>query len=1056
MALIDSSDVELRIAASTSGQQQVATLAAELDELANKGGEAAPQFAALAAELRKLDNQQSLIQQFTQLKKETVEAGSALAQAQERAQRLGREFAATENPSRKLTNEFNRSRKEVKEAATALQQKQLALQNVRGAMNTAGVGTTDLAQKQAGLRTALNAVTAEASAMTAKFSAAGAGAGSSAAQIQKAGAASTAAARNLDKLNDEAERAGGVFIQLGTNLTGVAAAVGAAFGATQLVGFAKSLGPIADASAELEARLRLAVGASGDLDAALQAVQLSANQAGANINSIGELYGRIAQSTEELGFSQQRVADLTDTINKSFSVSGTSAAAASGAITQLAQAFAAGALRGDEFNSVNEAAPRLMAALAAGLGVTRGELRGLAEDGKLTTEVVLEALESQREAIERDFGQLPDTIGRATQRLANNWQVFIGQLDESTGASETVANGLNMVAENLDDIAAAATTAGEVVAAALAIKAAAALRQYVVLTTGATAATAAKTVALNAMAAAGTRATGALLALGRAMPVLAVGGLIAALGSLVFEFFRAKAAAEEGEEAFRRMMEEPAPNRLAQEVRLLATEAEAARFKLSEMQLEFAKLRRDGKGVAEALRSVASEAEIANTDGIVQLITGLDELRKGADATGQQIQTALTDRLKRLSSSELSDFGLQAQYAFQQGQISAEQLAFALDSRTRVALAALKIDADVALTGVSAKFTEATGSVRVLVQDLDRLKASGVETATVLDQALDAALKSASTPEEFEQLVELIKKLGAEGYLAGQKVDEFLGKIAEKVADITPEVDSLAEALKTLGVRSDADLKKTATRAFEAYQAVLKLGGSAREAAEAFRRWAEADVAANNGVVSATVQAEAAKRGLIVAADEAGRVTVTAMNAAANATAALRGAAEEAASAVAMIGGAADEAAAAVDNASNSIQGFRSGSSGNGGRNSFAGMDFTDLVSEAGRVGGDALRDEALALINAAIARNNRAAARGVGGYRESEASIRAGLESLIGSGGSGSSAAAVSRTETRRYAVQVGMPGGRQEVIQTASDDDAQRLSSLLSQLQVAQRTAA
>src|SRR5690606_68017 len=117
------------------------------------------------------------------------------------------------------------------------------------------------------------------------------------------------------------------------------------------------------------------------------------------------------------------------------------------------QAFASGALRGDEFNSVNEAAPRLMAALAAGLGVTRGELRGLAKDGKLTTEVLLGALESQREAIERDFGALPETIGRATQRLANEWQVFIGELDKTTGASETVASGLNMVAENLDEIA---------------------------------------------------------------------------------------------------------------------------------------------------------------------------------------------------------------------------------------------------------------------------------------------------------------------------------------------------------------------------------------------------------------------------------------------------------------------------------------------------------------------------------------------------------------------------------------------------------------------------
>jgi len=680
------------------------------------------------------------------------------------------------------------------------------------------------------------------------------------------------------------DRASGVFDGLRTKATGVAAAVAGAFAADQLIDFAQALAPIADAAANLEARLQLAVGANGDLGGALEAVRASANAAGADINSVGELYGRIASSTADLGFSQERVAGLTDTINKSFVVSGTSASAASGAITQLAQAFASGALRGDEFNSVNEAAPRLMDALAAGLGVARGELRKMAEQGQLTTEVVLGALESQRDAIERDFVQLPDTIGRATQRLANEWQVFVGRLNETTGASDAVAGGLNLIADNLDNIAGVAATAGEIIVSALAVKAAAALRGYITLTAASTAATTAKAAALTGLAAAGKAATAAMLTLGRALPGLAVAGAVAGVAFLVAKFFEAKGAAEDAEEAVAKLLAEPPPNATADQIRLIATEAEAARFKLSEVERTFGSMRQKGQDAATALGNIAKAANIDSADGIGKLITDLDVLRQGAQVTGQQIQTALADRLKKLSNEDLQAFGIQAEMAFNRGAISAQQLGVALDAQARAALVRLGVDADVTLTGMSAKFTEAVGSVEVLAGQYDQLTTAGINAGAALDAALAAALARAKNPVEFENLKALVIKLGKEGALAGAEVSAALEEIRRKAGDAAGEVTGINKAFRELRITSDAELRAAADRARAAFEQIRDSGtASAREVALAFDAYAKRVIEANNGVVSEALKAEAALYDLGAAGQGAGTQIESGMSDAADA-----------------------------------------------------------------------------------------------------------------------------------------------------------------------------
>ncbi len=216
----------------------------------------------------------------------------------------------------------------------------------------------------------------------------------------------------------------------------------------------RALAEAADAYSDMLARIRLVADTQAEYSRGQSEAFRIAQDTSSQLEATVGLYTRLDQALEEVGSSQSEVLRITETVNKSFAVSGASGGAAAGAITQLGQAFAAGALRGDEFNSVNEAAPRLMQAVAASLGVTRGELRGLAEDGQLTADVLRKALTGdQADAIAEEFAQLPLTIARAMQQLKNAAVQFIGESDQTFGASQAVAGAIQLVAQNLDLLA---------------------------------------------------------------------------------------------------------------------------------------------------------------------------------------------------------------------------------------------------------------------------------------------------------------------------------------------------------------------------------------------------------------------------------------------------------------------------------------------------------------------------------------------------------------------------------------------------------------------------
>lgn len=231
----------------------------------------------------------------------------------------------------------------------------------------------------------------------------------------------------------------------------------------------------ADEWTNLNNRLRLVTQGQAQFVAAQADVIRIAAAARQPLGATAELYQRIAMNQEALGLSGRDLARVVETISKTMVISGTSAAGADAALVQLGQAFASGTLRGEELNSVLEQAPALAQAIAKGLNVPIGKLRELGAAGKLSSQQVINALQSQAGAVDDAFGKMDSTVGQAMTLFNNNLQVMIGRADEATGASKLLATGIGALGSNLEAVAVAgaAVASGPLLKALLARVAAA-------------------------------------------------------------------------------------------------------------------------------------------------------------------------------------------------------------------------------------------------------------------------------------------------------------------------------------------------------------------------------------------------------------------------------------------------------------------------------------------------------------------------------------------------------------------------------------------------------
>ena len=187
----------------------------------------------------------------------------------------------------------------------------------------------------------------------------------------------------------------------------------------------------ADTYSELRSQLRLVTDSQEELNDTYEAAYKLAQETRGGLGETINLYARLARSSEELGLTNQQLLTVTRAINQSFVVSGASAQEAASATLQLSQGMASGTLRGEELNSVLENSPRLARAIADGLDRDIGQLKELGAQGQLTGSAVTRALLSSADSINREFQDMPRTVGQSLQQLRNDLIDTFGETDVS-------------------------------------------------------------------------------------------------------------------------------------------------------------------------------------------------------------------------------------------------------------------------------------------------------------------------------------------------------------------------------------------------------------------------------------------------------------------------------------------------------------------------------------------------------------------------------------------------------------------------------------------------
>lgn len=189
--------------------------------------------------------------------------------------------------------------------------------------------------------------------------------------------------------------------------------LGANIAAAAIQKVGDAIGHVFDAAQEfssIQARLGLIVGEQGNVAALNKEIYESARRSRTEYASMAETVATLSQSAHDAFPDPKEAVDFAEKINKVMAIGGTTGENKKNAMIQLTQGLASGQLQGDEFRSIAENAPMIENIIAKTMGVSRGELKKLASEGKVTAEVIKKAMIENADDIEEAYRKMPHTF----------------------------------------------------------------------------------------------------------------------------------------------------------------------------------------------------------------------------------------------------------------------------------------------------------------------------------------------------------------------------------------------------------------------------------------------------------------------------------------------------------------------------------------------------------------------------------------------------------------------------------------------------------------------
>ena len=255
----------------------------------------------------------------------------------------------------------------------------------------------------------------------------------------KAGTAFDAIEENIRNANNEQQKFNN-SIRGGSNsangllstIKKIAVAVGGITGINKVLN-------ISDELASTKARLNLLVDDGGSVDVLEQKIMASAQRS-------RSAYFDTASAVAKLGLNagnafngdMDQVIAFMEQVNKQFVIGGATAQEQSNAMIQLTQAMAAGALRGEELNSILDGAPGIARAIEKYMGIAEGSIKTVAQEGKVTAEVVKNAMFAMADETNAKFDSMPKTWA----------QIWAGMKNQALSMFAPILTKINQIANS--------------------------------------------------------------------------------------------------------------------------------------------------------------------------------------------------------------------------------------------------------------------------------------------------------------------------------------------------------------------------------------------------------------------------------------------------------------------------------------------------------------------------------------------------------------------------------------------------------------------------------
>lgn len=261
--------------------------------------------------------------------------------------------------------------------------------------------------------------------------------------------------KSLDSIGNSATNAAKKMDELQTNINRVAGAIAASL----VVDWGKAFLVAADNMSQLNARIERLTGSAATASQTMQSLMRISSATGGSLQDTAKLWETLSTALRDTGATNGQVIQLTETLQKIGRIGGSSTEEMANALRQFGQSISSGTVRAEEFNSILEQMPELARQIAAGMGVSIGELRQLMLDGKLTAEDALNAIQKQTGSVNAEFEKLPRTLSQANTALTNSFLSMIDSVNQATGASTGLVAVIDSMTAALDRLVGKAASA---------------------------------------------------------------------------------------------------------------------------------------------------------------------------------------------------------------------------------------------------------------------------------------------------------------------------------------------------------------------------------------------------------------------------------------------------------------------------------------------------------------------------------------------------------------------------------------------------------------------